>query len=82
MDGGTQATQTFAERTGKPYMIVQIDAQTKAAAAASVLAWLQKHAIKTLNVAGPRESKRPGIYRLTRDLLQAVEATLHSAGCI
>lgn len=27
--------------------------------------------------AGPRESKRPGIYRLTRELLEAVDAALH-----
>ena len=24
--------------------------------------WLKKHSIAVLNVAGPRESKRPGVY--------------------
>lgn len=79
LDGGTLATQIFAERMGKPYLVVQFDAGATADAAASVLAWLHKHAIKTLNVAGPRESKRPGIYRLTGELLQAVDAALHPA---
>ena len=31
--------------------------------------WLHAHHIVTLNVAGPRESKRPGIYSLTKTLL-------------
>ena len=35
--------------------------------------------IKTLNVAGPRESKRPGIHRLTGELLQAVDAASRSS---
>lgn len=82
MDGGTLATQTFAERAGKPLLIVQLDTQSPEDMAASVIAWLRKHAIKTLNVAGPRESKRPGIYRLTADLLQAAEAALQSAKSI
>ena len=82
MDGGTLATQTFAERAGKPLLIVQLDTQSPEDMAASVIAWLRKHAIKTLHVAGPRESKRPGIYRLTADLLQAAEAALQSAKSI
>lgn len=79
LDGGTLATQTFAEQMGKPYLVLQLDAGITADAAASVLAWLREHAIKTLNVAGPRETKRPGIYRLTGELLQAVDAALHPA---
>jgi hypothetical protein len=77
LDGGTLATQTFAEKMGKPYFVVQLDAGVTADTAASVLAWLREHAIKTLNVAGLRESKRPGIHRLTEELLQAVDAALH-----
>ena len=79
MDGGTLATHAFAERISKPFLIVQLDVQSTTDAAACVLAWMRRHAIKTLNVAGQRESKRPGIYRLTGDLLQAVEAALQSA---
>ena len=33
------------------------------------LDWLRRESIETLNVAGPRESKRPGIYSLTHELL-------------
>lgn len=77
LDGGTKATQAFAEQMGKPYLVMQLDAGVTVEAAASVLAWLREHAIKTLNVAGPRESKRPGIHRLTGELLQAVDALFH-----
>ncbi len=41
---------------------------------ASVVAWLRENAIQTLNVAGPRESQRPGIYHQTVALLEAVDA--------
>lgn len=79
LDGGTLATQAFAQQMSKPHLVVQLDAEITVEAAASVLAWLREHAIKTLNVAGPRESKRPGIYRLTGELLEAVDAALHQA---
>ena len=35
------------------------------------------HGIETLNVAGPRESRRPGIHNLTGALLQAVNLASH-----
>lgn len=34
--------------------------------------WLQVYAIRTLNVAGPRESESPGVYDATRDHLRIV----------
>ena len=55
---------------------VQADQGVSWESARCVLEWLRQHEIKTLNVAGPRESKRPGIYRLTRELLSEVDASL------
>ena len=75
LDGGTLATQIFAQRLKKPCLVVQLDHGGTANAAASVIEWIRQHGIKTLNVAGPRESKRPGIYRLTRELLDQVDAS-------
>jgi hypothetical protein len=34
-----------------------------------VRAWLQANRVAVLNIAGPRESKRPGIYQRARDFL-------------
>lgn len=79
IEGGTLATQKFAERSGKPLLIVPLDAGVTDAAVASVLAWLSEHAITTLNVAGPRESKRPGIYERTYRLLDALDAAVRQA---
>lgn len=76
LDGGTLATKIFAEKAGKPHYVAQVDDGATDEMAASVLTWLRAHHIKTLNVAGPRESKRPGIYQQTTALLQAVEKAL------
>jgi hypothetical protein len=73
LDGGTLATQAFAQRLNKPCLVVQLDHGVTAKAAASVGEWVRMYQIETLNVAGPRESKRPGIYRLTRELLDGVD---------
>jgi len=74
LDGGTLATQVFAQRLNKPHLVVQLDHGVTAEVVASVIEWVQRHDIKTLNVAGPRESKRPGISRLTRELLIELDA--------
>jgi hypothetical protein len=39
------------------------------AALAEFRAWLARHRIRILNVAGPRASQRPAIARVTRELL-------------
>lgn len=78
LDGGTLATQVFAQRLKKPCIVVQLDHGVTAKTAARVIEWVRQHEIKTLNVAGPRESKRPGIYSLTRELLVQVDASILS----
>jgi len=69
-DGGTAFTARKARELGKPLLIIEDDTK---AAADSVLAWLRENRIAVLNVAGPRESKSPGIHAhalsLLRDLL-------------
>lgn len=74
LDGGTLATCVFARQLNKPCLVAQLDTGVSREMAAGVLAWLREHEIQTLNVAGPRESKRPGIHRLTGELLEALEA--------
>lgn len=76
LEGGTLATRAFAQKMGKPYLVVQLDAEATGDVVAVVLAWLRGHDIRTLNVAGPRESKRPGIYCLTLNLLAAFDSAI------
>jgi hypothetical protein len=73
LNGGSLATEKFAAKFGKPCLIEQLDAGITKEAVERVRAWLRANTIKTLNVAGPRESKRPGIYQVTGALLEAVE---------
>ena len=74
LEGGTLQTQRFAEAMRKPFLLAQLDEQPASVLAAQVLAWLREQPIAVLNVAGPRESKRPGIYAQTWDLLDAIAA--------
>ncbi len=73
LDGGSLATQVFAQKRGKPHLIVALDAGVTDEIVTNALTWLRDHAIVTLNVAGPRESKRPGIYNQSVSLLVAID---------
>src|SRR5436853_3732184 len=56
---GTAFTIEVARRLGKPYLVIDLAAQTSVP---PVCTWARDHGIRTLNVAGPRESKSPGIH--------------------
>jgi len=71
LSGGTELTYRLALRHGKPCLVVQLD---EAACVDAVCAWLDRHAIDVLNVAGPRESTCPGIYQQASDLLEKILA--------
>ncbi|MDR3221179.1 MAG: putative molybdenum carrier protein [Candidatus Accumulibacter sp.] len=72
LNSGTLATQSFAQKMNKPCLLVLLDSGVSREAVASIHAWLREHRFKSLNVAGPRQSKRPGIYRMSFDLLETV----------
>lgn len=65
--GGTAVTHDCAEKLGKVLLV--IEPCTTDAARAAVAGWLAKHAPQVLNVAGPRESESPGIYRESKAFL-------------
>jgi putative molybdenum carrier protein len=58
-DSGTKLTAQIAQRSRKPVLVVELDA---ADALERTRAWLAEVEPRVLNVAGPRESKQPGIY--------------------
>lgn len=74
LDGGTLATKVFAEKARKPCQIVQLDGGVTNTIIHEVLRWLRIHPIDVLNIAGPKEEKRPGIYALTYQLLERLVA--------
>src|SRR5688572_18020100 len=67
LHGGTLATVKLADRYRRPLRIVNLLAPVNVA---EVAQWITNNHIKTLNVAGPRESSRLGIYKMARDYLK------------
>ena len=59
LDGGTAFTMAHARQIGKPCLIVALEEGIEPAAFRD---WLEANSIAVLNVAGPRESQRPGVY--------------------
>lgn len=67
-DGGTALTQRCARDAGKPCLLVDLADGTVDPGA--VAAWLTQNRIRILNIAGPRESKQPGIHAEAREFLE------------
>lgn len=72
LDGGTLQTVKFALSMKKPHMVLQLDDRELLESIRDFSSWIIKNQIQTLNVAGPREEKRPGIYALVGRFLNAV----------
>ena len=66
---GTGFTVQCARSLAKPCLIVDFE---EGGDPAHVLAWAAQHGVRVMNVAGPRESKCPGIYDLASGFLEAV----------
>lgn len=71
LEGGTEWTRKLALERGKPFMSVSLrrDPQTEAS---RVRIWRDLYNVPVLNIAGPRESKNPGIYELAKSFLHLV----------
>lgn len=72
LEGGSLATLRFAEKFNKTHLVVQLDGGVRKEETELVLSWLRRSPVNILNVAGPRESKRPEIYRLTYELMASL----------
>ena len=64
--GGSRLTAELAQRLGRPCLVVMLGA---GADIEPVVEWLQSNRVRTLNVAGPRESSRIGIYVEARQFM-------------
>ena len=71
--GGTAQTVEVAKRLGKPYLVLNL---AEPLDDSLVETWVRAHKLRVLNIAGPRESKVPGIYAETVTLLRRVFAFL------
>jgi len=59
LNGGTAQTIEVAARLKKPHLMVDLE---RPLAGEIIHAWLRSQHVRVLNVAGPRESKCPGVY--------------------
>lgn len=66
-EGGTGATLEMANKLQKPVFVVDL---LKPRNVASIAFWLDYEKVDTLNVAGPRESKVPGIRTMAMEFLK------------
>ena len=66
---GTAFTIVLARRLRKPSVVIDLAQQTNIS---PLLDWISAHNIQTLNIAGPRESKCPGIYAEASKFLRHV----------
>ncbi len=72
LTGGSALTEKLAKKHKKPCMHVAAGNLASVAQHGVVVrGWLDRHDIKTLNVAGSRESKEPGVHEATMILLRA-----------
>ncbi|HEV3259138.1 MAG TPA: putative molybdenum carrier protein [Gemmataceae bacterium] len=67
--GGTGLTIRLATFLHKACLVVQLDEHPETAV---VSAWAAKHAVRVLNVAGPRASQCPAIYAQAAEFLRQV----------
>ncbi len=75
LHGGSALTKKLAEQHGKPVLHVDLNEMNPGAAVSVIAAWLTRVEGSTLNVAGPRLSDDPEIYRAARLVIDGVIAT-------
>lgn len=70
--GGSAYTREMAAKHGRPYLHVDLDRQSAFLCAMTIRDWIAANRITVLNVAGPRASKDPRIYRSALALIESV----------
>ena len=72
---GTSLAHDEANRLGKPVLVCD---PTEIASRQSVLDWIEREQIRTLNIAGPRASEHPTMYALSVRFLFAALGLGHA----
>ena len=72
LSGGSAQTRRECERRGKIFLHVWMLSARDSKAASEILAWAAENRIGVMNVAGPRESKEPGVGEAARFVIEEV----------
>jgi len=75
LSGGSVATARDAKQLLKPCLVIDAEQMTTTEAAILLAVFILRHRIHTLNVAGPRASKQPGMYAFVTEVLMKLLAT-------
>lgn len=78
LQGGTLKTARDARRTLKPLFIISLDARNPTKETKDFVQWVRSNKIEVLNVAGPRESKIPGIQERAKQVLVGLIKNVNS----
>lgn len=79
--GGTALAVRAARTLGRPVLVVPPRAGAVGGfSAGGVAAWLRARGVRTLNVAGPRESEAPGVYAAALGAVTTLLDRLGAAG--
>jgi hypothetical protein len=70
-DGGTALTIHLARELKKPCLLIDLGERPDPR---EVYEWLDRNRVQVLNIAGPRESKHPGIYAQAKAFLREILA--------
>lgn len=71
MTGGTHLTNEICHKHNKTHTFINLELPFSENER-QILTWLGEVNPRILNIAGPRESKRPGVYKKARTLLENV----------
>lgn len=71
-DDGTKKTIYWAYKLSKPCLIIDLKKKSNDSEAVAICKWINMSYVRILNVAGPRESKCPGIGYKTCRLIGSV----------
>jgi hypothetical protein len=72
LTGGSVLTKTLAGKHQRPCLHIDLNNMAEFEAAMEIVHWITQHGVETLNVAGSRASKDPGIYNATLNILETV----------
>jgi len=72
LTGGSEFTRKMALKYQKPMLHIDFNRMIPFDAAVVINNWMVDHDVRVLNVAGPRASTDPRIYRAAMDIIEAV----------
>ena len=70
LTGGSAYTRTMAKKHNRPCLHLDLNKSDIFPASLLLMEWIDEHEIKTLNVAGPKASKDPKVYRGVKEVLE------------